>query len=468
MEHLLPRYLRIVNFQGSDALVDEPFSEIHWQKNFVALSGNQSLSQLRLSGIDYKILGLFPMDISSSLPVLALNIDRSQSRKILDLCCCPGGKLLYLSEVAGEGSTVCGVDISESRLSVCKSLLYQWQPRFNINERVLTLLFQADGRQFSAANTGRLLYDSSLKIINQTQSMKFNKSTRAKISKALQLSQQRINTLQVDQDHPLYQFDYVLVDAECTHDASYRHLQYFRRGNAKKWLKKRTRSDEEIDEELDWGDEDLPMPTMVDTHSTATATSTATVQTTAIADANLIPENTAEEESKMIVDDMHLSHNIRINAVDDISTDAQNKLALRDLQRGLLQNGFQQLAVGGTLVYSTCSSDIAQNEDIVAWLLAEENTAELQPCLPHFPIISSTTSTPILPNETIQQLFDTMITNPSQIPTNEESQQVCDYFASLEMPLLIEGHLPGTIRVNYQCGMSGHFIATITKRNSVV
>lgn len=53
--------------------------------------------------------------------------------------------------------------------------------------------------------------------------------------------------------------------------------------------------------------------------------------------------------------------------------------ALRALQRGLLRNGFQQLAPGGSLVYSTCSFARAQNEDVVRWLLAHEPAASLLP-----------------------------------------------------------------------------------------
>lgn len=51
--------------------------------------------------------------------------------------------------------------------------------------------------------------------------------------------------------------------------------------------------------------------------------------------------------------------------------------ALEALQRSLLRNGFRLLRPGGTLVYSTCSFCRAQNEDVVAALLAAERHAEL-------------------------------------------------------------------------------------------
>ncbi|KAE9614593.1 putative RNA (C5-cytosine) methyltransferase, S-adenosyl-L-methionine-dependent methyltransferase [Lupinus albus] len=43
----------------------------------------------------------------------------------------------------------------------------------------------------------------------------------------------------------------------------------------------------------------------------------------------------------------------------------------------LLTNGFRLLKVGGSLVYSTCSLTIAQNEDVVEQFLKENKTAEL-------------------------------------------------------------------------------------------
>lgn len=48
------------------------------------------------------------------------------------------------------------------------------------------------------------------------------------------------------------------------------------------------------------------------------------------------------------------------------------------LQLSILTNGFRLLKVGGSLVYSTCSLTIAQNEDVVEQFLKENVSAELQ------------------------------------------------------------------------------------------
>lgn len=51
---------------------------------------------------------------------------------------------------------------------------------------------------------------------------------------------------------------------------------------------------------------------------------------------------------------------------------------LTTLQLKLLINGFRLLRVGGSLVYSTCSLTVSQNENVVEWFLKEFSSAALQ------------------------------------------------------------------------------------------
>lgn len=44
-----------------------------------------------------------------------------------------------------------------------------------------------------------------------------------------------------------------------------------------------------------------------------------------------------------------------------------------ELQKGLILSGFKRLRIGGSLVYSTCSFCVAQNEEIVQWLMESEH-----------------------------------------------------------------------------------------------
>ena len=48
-------------------------------------------------------------------------------------------------------------------------------------------------------------------------------------------------------------------------------------------------------------------------------------------------------------------------------------------QRTLLESGFSLLKPGGTLVYSTCSFSVRQNEDIVQHFLKDRADAQLVP-----------------------------------------------------------------------------------------
>eukprot|EP00268_Persea_americana_P055340 TRINITY_DN6426_c0_g1_i3.p1 TRINITY_DN6426_c0_g1~~TRINITY_DN6426_c0_g1_i3.p1 ORF type:complete len:111 (+),score=11.10 TRINITY_DN6426_c0_g1_i3:1715-2047(+) len=48
------------------------------------------------------------------------------------------------------------------------------------------------------------------------------------------------------------------------------------------------------------------------------------------------------------------------------------------MQLHLLTNGFRLLKVGGTLVYSTCSLTVGQNEDVVERFLSRNPSAEVQ------------------------------------------------------------------------------------------
>ncbi|KAI4331385.1 hypothetical protein MLD38_029576 [Melastoma candidum] len=52
--------------------------------------------------------------------------------------------------------------------------------------------------------------------------------------------------------------------------------------------------------------------------------------------------------------------------------------SLAFLQLKLLRNGFRLLKAGGTLVYSTCSLTVAQNEDVVDQFMSQNDSAVLQ------------------------------------------------------------------------------------------
>jgi 16S rRNA C967 or C1407 C5-methylase (RsmB/RsmF family) len=119
-------------------------------------------------------------------------------------------------------------------------------------------------------------------------------------------------------------YDRVLVDAECSHDGSAKHTARLRA-------------------------------------SAAVGTDPAASTTAAAANASPSPDEKVGASSSP--DDWRSLHS------------PERLASLQLLQRNLLRQGFRMLRPGGTLVYSTCSFQRAQNEDVVAWLLRTEPDA---------------------------------------------------------------------------------------------
>ena len=138
---------------------------VEWMPGFWAVTAAAKIASSKA----YKSGQIYGMDVSSAVPVDLLAI--SPGDHVLDLCCAPGVKLLYAAERLHGTGSLTGVDISAPRLNTCRSLLgkYQFAAR----------LFEADGRSFDTAAESGSLYDK------------------------------------------------VMVDAECTHEGSVKHLEKF-------------------------------------------------------------------------------------------------------------------------------------------------------------------------------------------------------------------------------------------------
>lgn len=231
----IPRYIRLNSHRPisipelqeqlihSNPQIDLQLNRVEWLEDFYELN-----KTVKIAYIDaYKEGRIYGMDASSAVPVIVL--DPRPGDRVLDLCCAPGVKLIYIADrMKGEGKVI-GVDINQQRLNVCRNMIAKYTPPTEIE------LIQADGTVFS----------SEL-------------------------------------------FDRILVDAECTHEGSIKHLEKF---------------------EKQWGWESFKRR-VIDTH-----------------------------------------------------TD------LQALQRSLLMNACNLLKPGGSLVYSTCSFNSSQNEDIIEWVL---------------------------------------------------------------------------------------------------
>ena len=250
-------------------------------------------------------------------------------------------------------------------------------------------------------------------------------------------------------------YNYVLVDAECTHDASYKHMQF--------------------------------IPANADGDAESDAENKHEQSTTAKSIGRKRPHDKPQAS---------LSHGT--DTTDNVSSDA-----LRELQRSLLLNGFRNLKPGGVLVYSTCSQAREQNEDIVQWFLqtvkeeAElisvlDTLRDVLPAPSAAPATSTDASVPFAddieafgtaefrfplgaassttcPLRLLQQDLPALMHSvQTQYPTEETrrtlSFAICDAVTAHARPVVAESELlPGTVRLSYKGGMSGHFIAKIGK-----
>ena len=158
---------------------------------------------------------LLPMDLSSGLAVSLLNLKPTDH--VLDLCCAPGGKLILSSLLQSreiekdfmkspeEIGTITGVDLSSHRLATCRSLLKKYQVQ-------CARLFCADGTNFSEPIKRFSRVNGNVKGTERKslEALPFHETTAFR----------KRPTEFTDS-----QYDKVLVDAQCTHDGSIKHIR---------------------------------------------------------------------------------------------------------------------------------------------------------------------------------------------------------------------------------------------------
>ena len=532
LHKILPRYLRIRDKSDESIMnkISDLAGKIHsirWINGFLCLPGTVPISNLNPLQ-----LGCYPMDIASAQAIVELfrNLAlSSDSLKILDLCCCPGSKFQMMSDLVGHLTVPCtlvGVDISEHRMRTCKKLAlacrlkpitYVSSEGKSMPNRVRQLLFLCDGTKFGKhpdecrestgldLGLGELLYDSQIadkdeahnaerqrnrgseesKPFNQEIVRKrMNKSARHREQLALKQSLLECYVA-TGTDSLRENYDYVLVDAECSHDGSYRHMRYVSTNDFN------AHDEDCVTEGLQDGNE-VDIISNKRLRVEAVSTSITNELPAPILDLSAV--------SSSMTSAGRAGYQLK-SAASIPYTSPEKYEELKLLQRSLLQNGFRLMRRGGTLVYSTCSLEDAQNEDIVTWFLNSEPTAQLVPCissdLPSIqPSIVSTKassgtdtscnqSDPFI-SELIELNHDSSSSEferlsipsilqlqPSALvsfmrslssgDSERLSLQVCKYIANLEHMPLTSGKIPGTLKLTKNVGMSGLFIAKFTK-----
>ncbi|KAM4118423.1 hypothetical protein ACB094_02G201300 [Castanea mollissima] len=319
-----PRYIRLK--PGCEAYLEEVEAEmkckiekVDWLPGFYSLPPDIQIASSKA----YQEGKIYGIDAASGAAVLALDI--SAGDHVLDLCAAPGAKLCMISDLLGDSGSVTGVDVASHRLAACRTMLQ----KYALGDRCR--LFVSDGTTFSLLPVGFHSESKSCESALEEKGDAFREWTSRRPykerKKATKARKTVASQLVLGSQHPelifygrhsgvvgrtrseLYQsgcdsevssqgYDKVLVDAECTHDGSIKHIQKFEH----------------------WGWTTLQRRVL----------------------------------------------------------DAERTDSLTTLQLKLLSNGFRLLKVGGSLVYSTCSLTVAQNEDVVQKFLKENASAELQ------------------------------------------------------------------------------------------
>lgn len=283
---------KTLNLSPNSLISHEKFEKFSQIPNFFGIPDS-----IKISNLDpYINAQLYGIDLSSASVVLALN--PKESEHILDLCCCPGAKLLFIGDLMGPKEKITGsltgVDINSKRLKICESLCKKYGLDW-------IKLNDCDGVGF--------------------------KSERL--------------------------FDKVLVDAECTHDGSIKHLKKYLPEYAaiKKEKKGKNKEIENIEEEE---------------------------KKEVILISNKEKKRRKKQEELKKNNNIYISEKSKKNewTMEDFKErvlDPKKLQEITNLQINLLRNAFKLVRNGGTVIYSTCSFIQAQNEGIVGKLLEEEN-----------------------------------------------------------------------------------------------
>ena len=268
-----------------------------------------------------KVIG---MDAASAASVWALQLEPGMT--CLDTCTAPGMKLMLIKEAVGEAGRVIGLDVHEGRLRVCRNLV----KKFGHPDIADSLFLLPTAWAIRDGSPGPDGADWMEAIGGQRFEEVVAKSSKKRKVKRHRPTGQCI-------DVPVL-FDRVLVDAECTHDGSQRHLAKHDEADGF-WNK----------------------------HSKG-------------------------EKNRIFFDEESKIENLIIS------------------QKQLIENGFKLLKPGGRMVYSTCSLQHRQNQDVVDHLLRVMEGIALPGILP-FKVIGDQTSPddPVVPATRINAhscLFD--------------------------------------------------------------
>ncbi|KAI4327743.1 hypothetical protein L6164_020168 [Bauhinia variegata] len=244
----IPRYIRLK--PGCEAYIEEVQAEmkcklqkVDWLAGFYSIPPDIQIASSKA----YQEGKIYGIDASSGAAVMALNI--SEGDHVLDLCAAPGAKLCMILDLLGNSGSLTGVDVARHRLAACRTMLQ----KYTLGDRCR--LFVADGTTFSLVPAGFHSACNSYQLEEKVDV--FKEWTSRRPWKERQKAKKGGPPLLASRSQPpeliyygqhsgvvgltkgeLYKtlseneigscgYDKVLVDAECTHDGSFKHIQKF-------------------------------------------------------------------------------------------------------------------------------------------------------------------------------------------------------------------------------------------------
>eukprot|EP01025_Chloroclados_australasicus_P025314 TRINITY_DN252_c23_g1_i1.p1 TRINITY_DN252_c23_g1~~TRINITY_DN252_c23_g1_i1.p1 ORF type:complete len:454 (+),score=22.24 TRINITY_DN252_c23_g1_i1:63-1424(+) len=153
--------------------------------------------------------------------------------RVLDLCCAPGMKFCHLADQlvsSDRDFSLVGVDVSQCRIAACHTLVAKYIKHHRDFE---IKLVQADGTQFFIEDIQSFDFSNNICGTKKQRKklMQKKKSRQKKVRENQKDCKQEVTTCSSSppsQDVQDGTFDYVLVDAECSHDGSIKHIDKYR------------------------------------------------------------------------------------------------------------------------------------------------------------------------------------------------------------------------------------------------
>mmetsp|Transcript_31634 Transcript_31634/g.50503 ORF Transcript_31634/g.50503 Transcript_31634/m.50503 type:complete len:424 (-) Transcript_31634:2668-3939(-) len=195
-------------------------------KNMWAMAQERTLSEHPM----YRAGAMFGIDCASVYTIDVLEPKPGES--VLDMCCAPGAKLLLLANRLERHGELTGLDVSHDRLGTCVGISRKYRtgasrPSSASNEEWLFRVLEGDGTS-ALLDNHTIRWDSALdrvlfsnrvgcRICPDEFHVQAPRSRMTRKTREMVANTRKAFT-------PSDSFDKVIVDTQCTHEGSVRHM----------------------------------------------------------------------------------------------------------------------------------------------------------------------------------------------------------------------------------------------------